>query len=168
MNTGEFDSFQPISVREFSELVGKLRNKSSSSNSKIIYYIQTGVLANQETKPYNITIHFKAPLDDSSEEASKRNINYDKFRNVDELKLLKNGEFERYAYIQCLKICYYLQKVRRIELLKMTAEFVRDDHDNIWFVYANKINYRRMVKGLSEGLISEAEKEKQAMQFQNA
>ena len=45
----------------------------------------------------------------------------------------------------------------------MTAEFVRDDHDNIWFVYANKINYRRMVKGLSEGLISEAEKEKQAM-----
>jgi len=47
----------------------------------------------------------------------------------------------------------------------MHAEFIRDDCDNVWFVYANKITYRRMVKPISEGLISEAEKEKQAMQF---
>ena len=25
----------------------------------------------------------------------------------------------------------------------MTAEFVRDDCDNVWFVYAHKIQYRR-------------------------
>ena len=25
----------------------------------------------------------------------------------------------------------------------MTAEFVRDDYDNVWFVYASKIQYRK-------------------------
>lgn len=72
----------------------------------------------------------------------KREINYEGFRNVDELKLLKSGQFERYTYLQCLKICYYMQKVRNKEILQMMAEFVRDDTDNIWFVHANRIQYR--------------------------
>ena len=28
----------------------------------------------------------------------------------------------------------------------MVAEFIRDDQDNVWFVFANKINYRRIEK----------------------
>ena len=41
--------------------------------------------------------------------------------------------------MQCLKMGFFLQKVRQIELLQMSAEFVKDDCDNVWFVYANKI-----------------------------
>ena len=32
-----------------------------------------------------------------------------------------------------------MQKVRHIEILQMQAEFLRDDCDNVWFVYASKI-----------------------------
>ena len=46
--------------------------------------------------------------------------------------------------MQCLKMGFFLQKVRQIELLQMSAEFVKDDCDNVWFVYANKIQYRRV------------------------
>lgn len=46
----------------------------------------------------------------------------------------------------------------------MHAEFLKDDYDNIWFVYANKIQYRRC-KTLSmiAGFASEAEAEQQAI-----
>ena len=40
--------------------------QSNSLDAKIVYYIQTGVLANEKTKPYAITVNFKAPLDKSS------------------------------------------------------------------------------------------------------
>ena len=55
---------------------------------------------------------FKAPIDETDDETAMREINYEEYRMHDDFKMLKNGEFERYAYMQCLKICYYLQKVR--------------------------------------------------------
>ena len=57
-----------------------------------------------------------------------------------------DGEFQKYAEVQCYKIAHFLQQVRQIEILKMMAEFVRDDQDNVWFVFANKISYRRIAK----------------------
>lgn len=95
--------------------------------------------AKQDTENHCITVKFRAPLDDSSEEEAKREINYEAFRGVKELELLQSGQFDKYAYMQVLKICYYMQKVRNREVLQMTAEFVRDNEDNIWFVHANQI-----------------------------
>eukprot|EP00353_Schmidingerella_taraikaensis_P001509 CAMPEP_0185599730 /NCGR_PEP_ID=MMETSP0434-20130131/82901_1 /TAXON_ID=626734 ORGANISM="Favella taraikaensis, Strain Fe Narragansett Bay" /NCGR_SAMPLE_ID=MMETSP0434 /ASSEMBLY_ACC=CAM_ASM_000379 /LENGTH=49 /DNA_ID=CAMNT_0028229231 /DNA_START=628 /DNA_END=777 /DNA_ORIENTATION=- len=45
----------------------------------------------------------------------------------------------------------------------MLAEFVRDDCNNVWFTYANKIVYRRVVKKdddiqVDEEALREAEK----------
>jgi hypothetical protein len=40
---------------------------------------------------------------------------------------------------QCYKICYYLQKLYNIEILKMKCEFLKDDNDSIWFTYAQDI-----------------------------
>lgn len=44
----------------------------------------------------------------------------------------------------------------------MSAEFIKDDFDNIWFVYANKIQYRR-IEPMSKipGFVNEEEAEKQ-------
>lgn len=36
-------------------------------------------------------------------------------------------------------MCYYLQKVRKIEVLQMGVEFLRDENDNIWFSSAKEI-----------------------------
>ena len=57
---------------------------SKNSDAKIVYYVQTGVLASQSTKHYNITIRFRAPLDTTNEETAKKEIVYDEFRRVDE------------------------------------------------------------------------------------
>lgn len=40
-------------------------------------------------------------------------------------------------------MCYYLQKVRHVEILKMKAEFLRDGNNNIWFSCAKDIHIRR-------------------------
>ena len=131
----------------------------------MIYYIQSGVRASEKTRPYNITLRFKAPLDETDDETAAREICYEQFRLENEQALLRQGNYERYAYLQCLKMCYYLQKVRQIEILKMQAEFVRDDCDNIWFTYANRIHYRRIYKKYVEGFASVEEAEKQGMLF---
>lgn len=85
---------------------------------------------------------FRAPLDDSSAEAAQKDITYDWRGQGDELTLLKEGDFKRYAYQQCLKMCHYMKKVRNKEILSMHAEFLRDDTDNVWFSYATNIKYR--------------------------
>ena len=70
----------------FKSLDNKLRN-TNSSLSKVIYYLQTGVLASSATKPYNITVKFKAPFEkdpnDDLEQAMI--INYAQYDKVDEL-----------------------------------------------------------------------------------
>lgn len=46
----------------------------------------------------------------------------------------------------------------------MSAEFVRDDCDNVWFTYANKIQYRRCKNlNLVPGFASEEEAQQQAV-----
>ena len=75
-----------------------MRNNSGNSANRIIYYIQTGVLATEKTQPFNITVKFRAPLDDSSLENSRREINYEAFKIENEMHLLKAGQFEKYAH----------------------------------------------------------------------
>lgn len=41
-------------------------------------------------------------------------------------------------------MCYYVQKMNCYEILKMRAEFTKDDNGTIWFVYASKIFARRI------------------------
>ena len=42
-----------------------------------------------------------------------------------------------------MKIAYYMQKVRAIELLAMETIFLKDDYDNVWFSYAKNIQFRK-------------------------
>ena len=50
----------------------------------------------------------------------------------------------------------------------MQAEFVRDNCDNVWFVYASKVQYRRC-RNMNQimGFKNDEEAEKQAQQFEN-
>jgi hypothetical protein len=40
-------------------------------------------------------------------------------------------------------MCYYLQKVRGVEILQMKAEFLRDENSNVWLSYVKDITVRR-------------------------
>jgi hypothetical protein len=53
--------------------------------------------------------------------------------------LLARGADQAYAHKQCLKYCYYAQKVHGKEILQMKAEFFKDANGKIWFFYARGI-----------------------------
>ena len=111
-NTGDFESFYPLANNNngYASLQLKLRNQQSNL-SKIIYYLQTGVLADNKTKPYNITVKFLAPFVPDPEDYEKLIIDYElpEGEEVNELELLKNREFQRFAHIETLKMAHYLQ-----------------------------------------------------------
>ena len=60
-------------------------------------------------------------------------IDYSLFKQMpDFLDLLMNGKPQDYCRKQCLKMCFYLQNVRKIEILQMKCEFLLDDNGNCW------------------------------------
>lgn len=63
---------------------------------------------------------------------------------ADEVTLLEQGKTLDYVRRQCLKMCYYLQKVRSIEILQMRTEFLVDENSNVWFTYATNVQYREL------------------------
>ena len=81
-------------------------------------------------------------MDTSSYEASLKDINYNWRELGSEKEMLQNEMYREYAYLQLLKMCHFLKKVRNIEILKMQAQFLKDDNHNVWFSYAHSINYR--------------------------
>jgi len=63
---------------------------------------------------------------------------------------------------QVLKICYYLQKVQKQEVLSMKCDFYRDTNNKIWLFYANDILTRERICNEAEKLEAQAlEKQKQ-------
>lgn len=81
-----------------------------------------------------IMIEFYAPNPQFLKPGDKyTQINYN-FRSCDEdINLIKSGDDFGYCYKQCLKMCYYIQKMHKVEILKMKCEFAKDDHGTIWF-----------------------------------
>lgn len=86
-----------------------------------------------------VVVHFFAPL---NENKIHDEVNYNhKDMDKDE-DLLQRGEDQAYVYKQCLKYCYYIQKVHGKEILQMKAEFFKDLNGKIWFYYAKNIYCR--------------------------
>lgn len=42
-------------------------------------------------------------------------------------------------------MCYYIQKMCYNDIIRMKCEFIKDDHNTIWFTYASDI-YMRLNK----------------------
>lgn len=54
--------------------------------------------------------------------------------------LINYGLEEAYCYKECMKYCYYISKVKGIEILKMKVDFLKDENGYIWLFYASEIN----------------------------
>ena len=109
----------------------------------------------------SILIHFLAPLD---QEQSEREIDYDYKSMATDHELLSRGDDRQFAYKQCLKMCYYIQKVHGYEILQMKAEFFKDEWKVIWFFYARDI-YGRPCS--SRDVLSSIDAKKQAKKIQS-
>jgi len=46
-------------------------------------------------------------------------------------ELIRAGEDHKYCLKQCYKMCYYIQKMHNHEILKMKAEFTKDDNGTV-------------------------------------
>lgn len=91
----------------------------------MVEYIQT-VVKDEEGIGSPINIHFYAPLDESKAK-HETEICYDSWQQMPEdIELIQADNYSQYAEKYCLKICWYLQKVRAIEILQMKAEFFKD------------------------------------------
>jgi hypothetical protein len=55
----------------------------------------------------------------------------------DDLTMLKTSDDKAYCTKQVNKMCYYIKKIHNIEILKIKAEFSKDDNGSIWFVEAS-------------------------------
>ena len=55
-----------------------------------------------------------------------------------EQKLMYNNPRE-YCMVLCRRISFFLAIFFKLELIRMEAEFSRDDNGKIWFTYATKI-----------------------------
>ena len=53
--------------------------------------------------------------------------------------LIAKGLEEEYCQKQCMKYCYYISKVKGIEILKFRAEFMKDENGFIWLFYCRDI-----------------------------
>ena len=143
-NYKKISTVKVVAEKVFNDMFADLK-KSKQTLGNIINYIQTTV-KDEKGVGQAIDIRFRAPLNDLDEDTQKEEINYDFNSLGEDLDLLKQKRFKRYAEKQCLKMAYYLQKVRNIEVLAMDAEFLKDDSDNVWFSYASKIQYRNILK----------------------
>ena len=101
-----------------------------------VSYIQTNVKSKLGCgTPF--LIPFYAPLDVVHPE---REIVYD-FKGMGSDEELV-GDGWKWGWKQCLKMGYYVQKVCKQEILRMHAEFSRDENGSIWFIYASQIQVR--------------------------
>jgi hypothetical protein len=60
----------------------------------------------------------------------------------EDLDLLQRQNYSEYARKVCLKMCYFMQKVRSMEITQMKTEFVIDDCGNMWLSNASEIRFR--------------------------
>ena len=109
-----------------------------------------------------VFVHFFAPIDETNPGAE---IEYDYQSMPTDADLVLNKEDQIYAYKQCLKFCYYISKVRGIEILQMKAEFLKDENQFIWFYYAHNIYCR---KNQNKNTMNSEDAKKQAIKLQQS
>ena len=92
-----------------------------------VSYIQTNVKSKLGCGT-PIIIKFYAPIGEGEE--AEQEIQYD-FRGLGaDISLLRSDEYQ-YCVKQCYKMCYYVQKVYQFEILKMRAEFTKDENGTV-------------------------------------
>lgn len=121
---------------------------SHSKKINRLRFIQTAIKSRTGIgKP--IVIHFYAPAPTMEKGEMYKTVKYNFRECGEDIKLIMSGDDTRFCLKQCFKMCYYVQKMHKVEILKMRCEFAKDDNGSIWFLYANQI-YRRDVPGLQK------------------
>ena len=124
-----------IHVMNDNGLMNLFQRKAIDPVWKTVNCLQTCVKA-QIGVGTPIVVRFYAPLDKQKPMAQ---IAYDyKGLGKDEDLILKRRD-EKYCLKQVYKMAYYIQQLYHCEVLRMKAEFVKDDNGSIWFQFADQL-----------------------------
>lgn len=82
-------------------------------------------------------VYFYAPAPSVKAGSEHATVKYDYRGCGDAIQMIRDGDDYGYCLKQCFKMCFYIQKMHNIEILKMRCEFAKDDNGTIWFLYAN-------------------------------
>lgn len=77
----------------------------------------------------------------------KIEFNYEQFgggKNLEDEHRLMIADPELYCLRACHKIGFYLQKIHKVDLLRMKVQFTQDDNGKIWFTHAFDIYTRSL------------------------
>jgi len=120
------DESESVHVVNETGFMNTFMRRENDAFWKQIYCIQTNIKSKTGCgKPYIIA--FYAPVDAEDPEAE---IVYD-YKGVGEDEGLVKHDMRLYCLKQCFKIAYYMQKVHKVELLRMRAEFLQDDNGTV-------------------------------------
>jgi hypothetical protein len=89
-----------------------------------------------------IRIEFLAPLNPLN---PKEEIQYAHKHMDSDLNLLYREKGTEFCLKQCLKMGYYVSTIHGFEILRMSAEFFKDENGFIWFFYAHNIQGRKIL-----------------------
>ena len=114
-----------------------------------------------------IFVNFYAPINEEAVNSldELNLINYDP--NEKPINLLQREKYDKFAYNECLRIGAHLQKYRAIELLRMKAEFVRDQYNNVWLVHCSDIQVRKCSATTFLQKLQHEEEQEQKMRLLN-
>lgn len=112
-------------VKDLKLLAHITTNSRRDQQTKSIEFMQTCVKTKMGVGD-TIRYHFFAPLNTASEDTVRETINFDSKHLGEDFDLLKRKADEQYIHKQCLKMANYLQKVRKVEILQMKTEFLKD------------------------------------------
>lgn len=112
-----------------------LNKKQNDPIWKNVDYIQTNIKVKLGCG-FPFIIHFFARIE--GDLTPETEITYD-YKQFGEDVVLMQSNQERYCLKQVYMMCFYLQKLYFIEVLRMKCVFVRDDNGTIWFQHASNI-----------------------------
>ena len=134
-------SLPVVKVVGETEFMEECRRRANAEYWKQVQCIQTTVKARIGLgEP--IDVYFEAPID---AENPNNTMVYD-YKQCGDEEILRFTDHRAYCRKQCLKICYYVQKVYCFDILRMKCEFLRDDNGKIWLFFVKDI-WAREVKG---------------------
>lgn len=129
-----------IEVKTDNAFMEFFRAPKSDPQWKTINYVQTCVKAKKGFGKL-IIVDFFAPMDMLQLQEDVR-FNYKALG--EDIELLETNEYA-FCVKQCYKMCYYVQKLYQMDVLKMKCEFLKDDNDSIWFSHAQDIVTRNTI-----------------------
>lgn len=125
------DEEGPLRVMVEQEFANLMYERGGSVVWKTISYIQTAVKCKLGISQ---TIEICYYFSDDVKNMKQPNLEFEIYE--EELGITDHYE---YCLLQCKKLAFFLYVFCHKKLLKIDAEFIRDDNGKIWFVYAAEI-----------------------------